>query len=138
MVTLPALFLSTFLVRSELVSDLVAVLCLVVAITGTVVGVRTDPAVRRMLLEMTGVLVIVPIRDVRAGTRLQSQSERFFRYPGLLILIPPLISQAGALGGILSSRLSSKLQLPLITPPPLPEPPAIVGGSLVGGLRVAI
>jgi len=138
MVTLPALFLSTFLVRSELVSDLVAVLCLVVAITGTVVGVRTDPAVRRMLLEMTGVLVIVPILDVLAGTLLQSQSERFFRYPGLLILIPPLISQAGALGGILSSRLSSKLRLGVITPRGLPEPPAIVDGSLVVAFGVAI
>jgi mgtE-like transporter len=92
----------------------------------------------RTLVEMTGVLLIVPILDVLAGTLLESQSERFFRYPGLLILIPPLISQAGALSGILSSRLSSKLQLGVITPRGVPEPPAVVDGTLVVGFGFSI
>ncbi|HEX6230289.1 MAG TPA: magnesium transporter [Actinomycetota bacterium] len=131
MVTLPALFLATFLVRSELVSDLIALLCLIAAVAGVAIGVRTEPSIRRTLLEMTAVVAAVPILDVLAGTLLESQSERFFRHPGLLILIPPLISQAGALSGILSSRLSSKLQLGVITPRGFPEPPALVDGSLV-------
>jgi len=131
MVTLPALFLATFLVRSEIVSDVLAALCLVAAAVGIVAGLRMEPTIRRTLIEMTGVLLIVPILDVLAGTLLESQSERFFRYPGLLILIPPFISQAGALGGILSSRLSSKLRLGVITPRGLPEAPAVVDGSLV-------
>jgi mgtE-like transporter len=87
---------------------------------------------------MTAVVSIVPILDVLAGTLLESQAERFFRYPGLLILIPPLISQAGALGGILSSRLSSKLQLGVITARGLPEPPALVDASLVVGFGLSI
>ncbi|MEX2421904.1 MAG: magnesium transporter [Actinomycetota bacterium] len=131
MVTLPALFLATLLVRSEIVSDVLAALCFVAAVVGVVAGLRREPSIRRTIIEMTGVLLIVPILDVLAGTLLESQSERFFRYPGLLILIPPLISQAGALGGILSSRLSSKLRLGVITPRGLPEAPAIVDGSLV-------
>jgi mgtE-like transporter len=131
MITLPALFLATFLVRSELVSDVVAILCFIVAIVAIPVGLRIEPSIRRTLLEMTGVLLLVPILDVLAGTLLESQSERFFRYPGLLILVPPLISQAGALGGILTSRLSSKLQVGVITPRGVPEPPALVDGSLV-------
>lgn len=131
MVTLPALFLATFLVRSEIVSDVLAALCLVAAAVGIVAGLRMEPTIRRTIIEMTGVLLIVPILDVLAGTLLESQSERFFRYPGLLILIPPFISQAGALGGILSSRLSSKLRLGVITPRGLPEAPAVVDGSLV-------
>jgi mgtE-like transporter len=131
MVTLPALFLATLLVRSEATSDVIAVLCLAAVVVGVVAGARSEPAVRRILVEMVGVLLLVPVLDVLAGTLLESQSERFFEYPGLLILIPPLISQAGALGGILSSRLSSKLQLGVITPRGLPEPPAVVDASIV-------
>jgi mgtE-like transporter len=138
MVTLPAIFLATFLVRSEIVSDVIAAVCVVAAVVGTVLGVRAERSVVRTLVEMTGVLLIVPILDVLAGTLLESQSERFFRYPGLLILIPPLISQAGALSGILSSRLSSKLQLGVITPRGVPEPPAVVDGTLVVGFGFSI
>jgi mgtE-like transporter len=131
MVTLPALLLATLLVRSEVISDVAAAICVAAALAAAVAGPRIEPTIRRTLLEMTGVVLLVPILDVAAGTLLESQSSRFFRYPGLLILIPPLISQAGALGGILSSRLSSKLQLGVITPRGLPEPPALVDGSLV-------
>jgi mgtE-like transporter len=138
MVTLPALFLATFLVRSEIVSDVLAALCLVAAVVGIFAGLRMEPSIRRTLLEMTGVLLIVPILDVLAGTLLESQSERFFRYPGLLILVPPFISQAGALGGILSSRLSSKLRLGVITARGLPEAPALVDGSLVVAFGLTI
>lgn len=138
MITLPAIFLATFLVRSEAVSDAMAVLCAIGAVLGVLAGVRSEPAIRRTLLEMTGVLLIVPILDVLAGTLLESQRDRFFEYPGLLVLIPPLISQAGALGGILSSRLTSKLQLGVITPRGLPEPPAVLDGSLTVGSGLAI
>lgn len=138
MVTLPALFLATFLVRSEVVSDVVAILCLLAAVVGVVAGLRTEPAIRRTVVEMLAVLVIVPVLDVLAGTLLESQRAHFFEYPGLLILIPPLISQAGALGGILSSRLSSKLRLGVITPRGLPEPPAVVDSSLVVAFGLAI
>ena len=41
-------------------------------------------------------------------------------------MIPPFVSQAGALGGIFSSRITSKMQLGVITPRGRPEIPAIV------------
>jgi len=138
MVTLPALFLATLLVGSEIVSDIVAATCVVAAVAAVVVGLRMEPSIGRTMLEMTGVVLVVPIFDVLAGTLLESQSARFLRYPGLLILIPALISQAGALGGILSSRLSSKLRLGVITPRGLPEAPAIVDGSLVVAFGLTI
>jgi mgtE-like transporter len=80
----------------------------------------------------------VPILDVLAGTVLQTQSPRLFDYPGLLLLIPPFISQAGALGGIFSSRLTSKLQIGVITPRGRPEPPAVVDGAMVTGFAIVI
>jgi mgtE-like transporter len=138
MVTLPALLAATVLVRSEVVSDVVAVACLVAAVAGVVAGIRFEPSIHRTLVEMIGVLTVVPILDVMAGTLLESQSDSFFRHPGLLILVPPLISQAGALGGILSSRLSSKLRLGVITPRGVPEAPALVDASLVVGFGLSI
>jgi mgtE-like transporter len=55
-----------------------------------------------------------------------------------LILIPPFVSQAGALGGILSSRLSSKLQLGVITPRGRPERPALVDATTVVTLGIVV
>jgi len=62
---------------------------------------------------------------------LQAHSGELQAVPAVLILIPPFVSQAGALGGILSSRLSSKLQLGVITPTGRPEIPAVVDGGIV-------
>jgi mgtE-like transporter len=56
----------------------------------------------------------------------------------VLILIPPFVSQAGALGGILSSRLSSKLQLGVITSRGRPGIPALVDGAIVVVLGVVV
>jgi mgtE-like transporter len=60
----------------------------------------------------------------------------FAAFPGLLVVIPPLVSNAGALGGILSSRLSSKLMLGVISPRLRPEGPALLDASLVMGAGV--
>jgi mgtE-like transporter len=139
MVTLPALFLASLIVGSEIATTVIAVLCLVagaIALVRAVVGSPT--AVRRILLEMAGVLALAPLLDILAGALLELHRERLEAVAGLLILIPPFVSQAGALGGILSSRLSSKLQLGVITPRGRPEIPAIVDGSIVVFLGVTI
>jgi mgtE-like transporter len=132
MATLPTLFLATFLTRSDALNAVVAGLCLVACLTSVAKGVRdAAPAVRRILLEMVGVIALTPILDIFAGALLEANKEALLRVPGVLILIPPFVSQAGALGGILSSRLSSKLQLGVITPRGRPETPAIVDATLV-------
>ena len=74
-----------------------------------------------------------PRRRAAAGAR-----PGLERLAGALILIPPFVSQAGALGGILSSRLSSKLQLGVITPRGLPERPAVLDASIVVALGAVI
>ena len=58
--------------------------------------------------------------------------------PVLLALIPPFVSQAGALGGIFASRTTSKLQIGVITARGLPETPALVDGSIVVALAVTV
>jgi mgtE-like transporter len=139
MVTLPALFAASLIARHESATTITAVGCLVLgAIALLRVAGWSSRAVRRILLEMAGVLALAPLLDILAGALLEAQRPGLERVAGLLILIPPFVSQAGALGGILSSRLSSKLQLGVITPRGRPEIPAIVDGSIVVLLGVTI
>jgi mgtE-like transporter len=95
-------------------------------------------AVRRVVVEMVAVIALTPLLDILAGALLQARQPGLQALPGLLILIPPFVSQAGALGGILSSRLTSKLQLGVITPRGRPEAPALVDASLVVGAGAVI
>jgi mgtE-like transporter len=81
---------------------------------------------------------LTPLLDILAGTVIESRLERFAEFPALLVIIPPFVAVAGALGGILSSRLSSKLQLGLLTPRGFPEAPAVLDGSLVVGFALVI
>lgn len=138
MVTLPAIFLATLPIRVDGLRLPLFAACLVGVVVGSLIGLRAEPGVRRTIVEMVAVLVLVPILDVLAGTLLESQAHRLLAFPGLLIVIPPFVSQAGALGGILSSRLSSKLRIGAITPRGRPEPPAIVDGSIVAAAGVVV
>jgi mgtE-like transporter len=52
------------------------------------------------------------------------------------VIIPPLVSDAGALGGIFSSRISSKLHLGVISATGRPEGAAYLDASLVFGFGI--
>lgn len=139
MVTLPALFLATFLVRIDWVNAVLAAICVAAGVYALVRAALTDlRPVRRILFEMTGVVLLAPVLDILAGTVVQARLDALVAFPGLLILIPPFVSQAGALGGILSSRLSSKIQLGVISPKGLPQAPALVDASLVVAFGVIV
>jgi mgtE-like transporter len=132
MVTLPTLFLATLVVRNDTVNAVVAAACVALGLGAIARGYSTGRrAVRRIVLEMTAVIALTPLLDVLAGALLQAREPTLRAYPGVLLLIPAFVSQAGALGGILSSRLTSKLQLGVITPRGRPEAPAFVDASLV-------
>ena len=66
------------------------------------------PVVRRVILEMMAVILLTPILDILSGVLQEHRLTELTAVPFLLILIPPFVSQAGALGGIFSSRVSSK------------------------------
>jgi mgtE-like transporter len=138
MVTLPALFLASLLVANDTVSGVTAAICTAASVAALLAAFRADVAVRRILLEMLAVVALCPLLDIVAGALLQAHSGELRAVPAVLILIPPFISQAGALGGILSSRLSSKLQLGVITSRGRPEIPALVDGAIVVVLGVAV
>ncbi len=139
MTTIPSLFLATYLVRTPWLNATLAALCVGAGLYATVRGATTDLRLaRRAQLEMAAVILLTPLLDILAGTVVEARIERFVAYPGLLVPVPTLVSQAGALGGILASRLSSKLHLGVITPRRLPEGPALLDASLVAVTGAAV
>lgn len=135
MTTLPSLFLATFLLRDDTVAEVATGVCLILAIGATVRAYSTrDEVVRRIVLEMTGTIVLTPMLDIMAGALLRAREPQLLEIPVVLSLVPPFVSQAGALGGIFASRITSKLQIGVITPRGLPEAPAVLDASLVIGL----
>jgi mgtE-like transporter len=139
MITLPALFLATFIARNPSLNAVVAALCTAAAIGALAWAVfRSSREVRRTLLEMAGVSALAPLLDIFAGAVLEAHRTELEAIPGILILIPPFVSQAGAIGGIFSSRLSSKLQLGVITPRGRPEGPAFVDATIVVALGLVV
>lgn len=139
MITLPALFLATFIARNDALNAVVAALCVVATVAALAVAVwLSAPSVQRTLMEMAGVSALAPLLDIFAGAVLEAHRTELEAIPGILILIPPFVSQAGAIGGILSSRLSSKLQLGVITPRGRPERPALADAVVVVALGLVV
>ena len=139
MITLPSLFLATFLLRSDLIAIPAAVISIAVALYAAVRSYTVaDRVIRRIVVEMTAVILLTPILDVLAGTLLRARQDQLIAVPVLLAMIPPFVSQAGALGGIFSSRTASKLQIGVITARGLPEVPALVDASIVSALAIAV
>ena len=94
MVTLPALFLATFIPRHDAVNAVVAAGCTVVLIA-LAAAVRSRREVRRTLVEMTAVIAVFPLLDIFAGALLEARRPSLEAVPAILILLPPFVSQAG-------------------------------------------
>jgi mgtE-like transporter len=139
MTTVPLLYLATFLTRIGWLNTTLAIAAIVVCVYGTIRGALTDlPIARRVFLEMIAVIMLTPILDILAGTVIEARLDQFTALPGLLLLVPPFVASAGSLGGILSSRLSSKLQLGLIRPRGAPEALAYLDSSLIVGFGMVV
>jgi mgtE-like transporter len=120
--TLPSLVLATYLIGIPVFSNALAVALILLAFSAVVLGFRLGAAnLRRILGESLPVLALSGIAMTLVGLALEDRREAFFAYPALLILLPAFLQEGGALGGILSSRLSSKVHLGLLAPRSLPQ-----------------
>jgi mgtE-like transporter len=139
MVTLPALFVASFLLENATVNAVASALCLAVSLVVMAhASVTRVPGVRRIIGEMAAVIILTPILDILAGALLQARSADLLASPAVLLMVPPFVSQAGALGGILSSRVGSKLQIGVVRPRGWPEPPALLDAALVAGAGIMV
>ena len=135
--TLPALLLGVLLLGSQVVHVVLGGVLLVAAVAATIYGVgHPNVLARRIVRESTPVLGYAAIMGVLAGTVLETRLETLIADPALLVAIPAFIASSGALGGILSARLSSQLHVGLLQPARVPDRGAVLEGSLVGLLGV--
>jgi mgtE-like transporter len=120
--TLPALYLATGLLGIGLVTSSLGWVLAAIGVGALVAGARSSlPQLRRIVRSSIPVLVVAGLVSSLAGVALERRLGTFSAFPALLILVPAHLSSSGALGGILSGRLSSKLLLGLAPPTAVPS-----------------
>ncbi len=133
LITLPALFLASFVALQGNVTLGVGIVCAIVCLYAGWRAFRTDrPIARRIIRESLVTLMLAGLVDAVAGTVIEHRLDRFIAFPALLVMLPPFLENAGALGGIVSSRLASKLHLGSIRPRLIPSRLAALDISLAG------
>ena len=114
-ITLPALVWAAALTGRGGSSGSIAVVVSIVSIIGVGWSLRTDHTILRTVMrESLPILTIAGILDLIAGITIEKRLEDFIEFPVLLILLPGFLGTAGALGGVLSSRLATKVHLGLV------------------------
>jgi mgtE-like transporter len=131
LITLPALLLATLVLYVEPLALTLGAIGLIVGTVAVVWGVRAeDGIIRRVVRESMVVLTIAVTIDVLAGVVVEARAEQQFGSAALLVLLPPFIANCGSLGGMLSSRLGSKLHVGLLEPRAFPGKTAALDFSL--------
>jgi mgtE-like transporter len=113
MVTLPSLFVATYLLGFRFVTPTIAIACTVIGVGAAVVGLRARglPILRRIVIESLPILALAGIVDLLAGITIQNRFNSFIAFPALLIMVPAFLEDSGSLGSILAARVSTKLHL---------------------------
>ena len=139
LVSLPALVLATGLAGVAVVTPVLAWVVTVGAVITLIWSLRTRLTLfRSVVRESLPVLIVAGLFDLVAGITIEKRLDDFVAFPVLLVLLPGFLGAAGALGGILSSRLSTKLHLGLLHSGPLPRGPAVGDIVMVFVLSVPV
>ena len=138
-VTLPSLVVAAELAGFDVLTPSIAGALAVLAAGSAVWGLRSRLAeLRRIMRESIPVLVAAGMLDLVAGITVEKRIDDFIAFPVLLILLPGYLSTAGALGGVLSSRLSTKLHLGLVRPSAVPSGAARVDLATTFALSIPV
>ncbi|MGH8901698.1 MAG: magnesium transporter [Egibacteraceae bacterium] len=130
--TIPALWLASLLVKDPAVSTVSGLGLIVVSALALASGWQSRLSIlRRVVRESTPILIAGAGLSTLAGVAMEHRLAMFARFPALLVLVPAFVSSAGALGGILSARLGSKFHLGLVAAGPIPEPDVRRDAALV-------
>lgn len=120
--TLPALWLATGLLGIAILTPSLGAVLAVGSAIALLWGLRSPlPELRRIVRESVPVLVAAAGLSAMAGVTLEKALDDLRAFPAFLVLAPAFVSSAGAVGGILSGRLSSKLLLGLVDADAVPS-----------------
>ncbi len=119
MVTLPALFLAVILIggNSSGYHSILFILFGVLAAACLLLTIRSGfDIMRGIIYESIPMLLIAGFMSTLAGLIINSRLEGFLMLPALLVMVPLFLEDNNALGGILTSRLSSMLHTGMFDP----------------------
>lgn len=123
MVTLPALFFAVILIGGDGASlhNIMFIMfgVLVLAIIWLTIRSGLD-IMKRIVYESIPMLLIAGFMSTIAGLVINSKMDGFLLLPALLVMVPLFLEDNNALGGILTSRLSSMLHTGMFKPNLLP------------------
>ncbi len=137
--SLPALVLAAELAGFDVVTPTLAWVLggISVAALGWAFVTRFQ-VLRAIVRESVPILVVAGVLDLIAGIVIEKRLDDFLEFPVLLVLLPGFLGAAGALGGVLSSRLATKLHLGLIEPGPIPRGSAGSELAMIFALSVPV
>ena len=116
-VTIPALYLASKLIGHGNITTALGWLMIALTVATLLATVRSHLAqFRQIVRESLPVLTMALLLSSLAGIAVEKRLTVFAALPALLILQPAFVSSAGALGGILSSRVATNLHLGLVEP----------------------
>ena len=119
--TLPALYLATFLIGLT-VTPAINVALVLLAVVVLVVGWQSPlDELRRIVRESMPILVIAGCVSAGAGVAFEHNAAVFDHFKCLFVLAPAHLSSGGALGGVLAGRLATKMFLGTSTPSTYPD-----------------
>lgn len=119
MVTLPALFLAVILIggNSSGYHTILFILFGVLAAACLLLIIRSSfDIMRGIIYESVPMLLVAGFMSTLAGLIINSRLEGFLMLPALLVMVPLFLEDNNALGGILTSRLSSMLHTGMFDP----------------------
>ncbi|MDQ4058398.1 MAG: magnesium transporter [Actinomycetota bacterium] len=139
-VTLPCLFVASYLAQIDVVTPVVGAVGIVAGLFALFRGwISVLPVARRIVREAFPVLCIAIVLDVLAGTVVEPRMDEVFTpLPAFLIIIPGFLENTGALGAILAARLGSKLHLGAVTATAKPGAVALLDGTIVLALGLLV
>jgi mgtE-like transporter len=138
-VTLPSLVVAAEFAGVDVLTPSVAWTLTALAVASVLWGLRSRmESLRAIMRESIPVLTVAGLLDLVAGITVEKRIDDFLEFPVLLVLLPGYLSTAGALGGVLSSRLSTKLHLGLARPAALPSGAARVDLATTFALAIPV
>jgi len=121
--TVPALWAAAELVGRGQAGTVVGVTFAVLSVVAVIWALRSKLAlVPQIVKESIPVLGVALVLSALGGIVLQKQLDLLVALPALLVLQPAFVSSGGALGGVLSGRVSTKLHLGAVDSTMIPGP----------------
>lgn len=139
LLAIPALLLATAAAGLGTPTGVLAWAFVVLTLAASAWGLlHPRPEIRRLVRESMVVLTIAALVSVLAGAVVEGRDDVFLAVPALLLVLPPFVAMFGSLGGVLSSRLTSKLHLGLLEPTLRPQREAVLDVSMTFLLSTAV